>query len=118
MIGEPYAPARKRLVRAQQQGTLRRGTALSQTAKRTVEIVNRLGLHARPAMAFVDLASTFKCKVTLAKGSEAVDGKSIMELMMLAATKGTKLELTCAGDDAEPAAHALAKLVADGFEED
>ncbi len=85
---------------------------------RTVEIVNRLGLHARPAMAFVDLASTFGCRVCLTKGGETVDGKSIMEIMMLAATKGTRLELTCEGADSEKAASALAELVARGFDEE
>lgn len=69
-------------------------------------------------MAFVDLAATFASKVWLTKGTEKVDGKSIMELMMLAATKGTKLELCCEGDDAEKALAALADLVAQGFEEE
>lgn len=91
---------------------------MSESCSRSVEIVNRLGLHARPAMAFVDLASTFRSAVTLTKGSETVDGKSIMEIMMLAATKGTRLELRCQGDDADQAADALADLVARGFEED
>lgn len=91
---------------------------MGEACKRTIEIVNRLGLHARPAMAFVDLASTFASKVTLTKGAETVDGKSIMELMMLAATKGTRLEMACEGPDAERAADALAALVAKGFEEE
>ncbi len=91
---------------------------MAQTCTKTVEIVNRLGLHARPAMAFVDLASTFGCKVSLTKGAETVDGKSIMEIMMLAATKGTRLEMCCEGQDAEAAAGALAELVARGFEEE
>lgn len=91
---------------------------MPQSCSKTVEIVNRLGLHARPAMAFVDLAATFACKVTLTKGGETVDGKSIMEIMMLAATKGTRLELCCEGADANAAAAALAELVARGFEEE
>ncbi len=81
-------------------------------------IVNRLGLHARPAMCFVDAAGEFVCKVTVKRGDQAVDGKSIMQMMMLAATKGTPLEIVCEGEDAEAAAAALKKLVDGGFEEE
>jgi phosphocarrier protein len=91
---------------------------LADRCSRTVEITNRLGLHARPAMAFVDLAATFPCKVRLAKGAETVDGTSIMEIMMLAATRGTKLEIVCEGAECEKAAAALAELVARGFDEE
>ncbi|MCA9274281.1 MAG: HPr family phosphocarrier protein [Phycisphaerales bacterium] len=84
----------------------------------TVTIVNRLGLHARPAMSFVDAAQAFKCSVKVQKGDFEVDGKSIMEVMMLAATKGTKLDVICEGDDADHCAKALSKLVAEGFGED
>ena len=69
-------------------------------------------------MAFVDLASSFGCKVTLAKGGDVVDGKSIMEIMMLAATKGTRLEIACDGADCDKALDALAELVARGFDEE
>ena len=81
-------------------------------------IVNRLGLHARPAMAFVDAASGFTCAVTVRRGDQEVDGKSIMHMMMLAATKGTELEVAATGSDAQAACAALKKLVADGFDED
>lgn len=87
-------------------------------AQVTVTIVNRLGLHARPAMTFVDAAQAYKCSVKVQKGDFFVDGKSIMEMMMLAATKGTKLDVTCEGDDADACSRALAKLVAEGFGED
>lgn len=87
-------------------------------AKVTVTIVNRLGLHARPAMTFVDAAQAFRCAVSVQKGDLTVDGKSIMEMMMLAATKGTKLDVSCEGDDADACSKALAKLVAEGFGED
>ena len=60
-------------------------------------IVNRLGLHARPAMSFVDLASEYRSAVTVRKGDQEVDGKSIMQMMMLAATQGTELEIVCEG---------------------
>ncbi|MCW5775540.1 MAG: HPr family phosphocarrier protein [Phycisphaeraceae bacterium] len=84
----------------------------------TVTIVNRLGLHARPAMSFVDAASAFKSGVRVRKGEQEVDGKSIMQMMMLAATKGTKLEVVAEGEDAEAACKALSELVASGFEEE
>lgn len=83
-----------------------------------VTIVNRLGLHARPAMAFVDLASSFACSVTVRRAEQEVDGKSIMHMMMLAATKGTNLGITCEGNDADKACEALKKLVDSGFDED
>ncbi len=83
-----------------------------------VTIVNRLGLHARPAMTFVDAAARFSCSVTVKRGEQEVDGKSIMHMMLLAATQGTTLEVVCDGDDAPAAAEALKKLVADGFDEE
>lgn len=84
----------------------------------TVTIVNRLGLHARPAMSFVDLASTFSSAITVKRGDQAVDGKSIMHMMMLAATKGTQLEIVAEGPDAPAACEALKKLVDVGFDEE
>jgi phosphocarrier protein len=83
-----------------------------------VTIVNRLGLHARPAMTFVDLASSFTSDVTVTRGDQDVDGKSIMHMMMLAATKGTVLEVTAVGPDAAAACAALKKLVDGGFDEE
>ena len=83
-----------------------------------VTIVNRLGLHARPAMTFVDLAATFKSDITVKRADQEVDGKSIMHMMMLAATKGTELEVAAMGPDSQAACAALQKLVAAGFDED
>ena len=83
-----------------------------------VTIVNKLGLHARPAMTFVDLASTFQAEVTVRRADQEVDGKSIMHMMMLAATKGTELTVTAVGPDAQKACTALKKLVDGGFDED
>ncbi|MBX3367054.1 MAG: HPr family phosphocarrier protein [Phycisphaeraceae bacterium] len=83
-----------------------------------VTIVNRLGLHARPAMAFVDLASTFNSSITVRREDTEVDGKSIMQMMMLAATQGTTLDVTAEGDDADKALDALNDLVARGFDEE
>jgi len=86
------------------------------TAK--VLISNRLGLHARPAMCFVDAANVFASAITVKRQGQCVDGKSIMQMMMLAATKGTELEIVAEGDDAEAACAALKKLVEGGFDED
>lgn len=83
-----------------------------------VTIVNKLGLHARPAMCFVDAAMVFDSTVTVLRGAQSVDGKSIMQMMMLAATKGTELEIVAEGDDAEKAVASLKKLVEGGFDEE
>lgn len=83
-----------------------------------VKIVNRLGLHARPAMSFVDVASTFSCEITVSKGDTTVDGKSIMQMMMLAASQGTELVVTAVGSDAAKCCETLQKLVEGGFEEE
>lgn len=87
-------------------------------ASAKVVISNKLGLHARPAMCFVDAASVFTSSVTVLRGSQNVDGKSIMQMMMLAATKGTELEIVAEGEDAPKAIAALKKLVESGFDEE
>jgi phosphocarrier protein HPr len=87
------------------------------TIRADVEIVNRLGLHARAAARFVETASRFTAEVTVANGEEAVSGKSILGLMMLAAAEGTTLTLTATGLDAEQAIDAIAELVAQKFHE-
>lgn len=83
-----------------------------------VTILNRLGLHARPAMAFVDVANGFASDVQVNKGSQAVDGKSIMQMMMLAATQGTKLIVRAKGEDAKAAVDALKELIERKFDEE
>ena len=83
-----------------------------------VVIVNRLGLHARAAARFVKLASVYESKVELARGDTVINGKSIMGVMMLAAARGTSLELRVAGEDEMEAAAALKKIIEDGFGED
>jgi phosphocarrier protein HPr len=80
--------------------------------------MNRLGLHARPAMTFVDVAMTFASEITVSKGDTTVNGKSIMEMMMLAAGEGSELNITAEGPDAQAACEALAALVASGFDEE
>ncbi len=84
----------------------------------TVKVVNRLGLHARPAMSFVDTASTFKAAITVRKADTCVDGKSIMQMMMLAAGQGSELEIEADGEDCEKALAALKALVDSGFDEE
>lgn len=91
---------------------------MAERAAIRVTITNRLGLHARPATEFVDVASGFSSEVTVSKGEERVCGKSIMEMMMLAATQGTELDIEAEGDDAHECIATLAKLVAAGFGED
>ena len=85
--------------------------------KSRITIRNRLGLHARPAMAFVDVANGFSSSIQVVKGTQCVDGKSTMQVMMLAATEGTELELRVNGADAADAVKALSDLVDRGFEE-
>lgn len=86
------------------------------TVKATV--VNKLGLHARPAMTFVDVAMTFQAAVLVKKGDTEVDGKSIMQMMMLAAGKGSEILIICEGDDCDKAVAALRALVDAGFDEE
>ncbi len=93
---------------------------VSDRAQTTVTITNRLGLHARPAMAFVEAAVTFGSSITVkrADSDEEVDGKSIMHMMMLAATKGTIIEIIAEGTDAKSAVTSLKDLVESRFGED
>jgi phosphocarrier protein len=76
-----------------------------------VEIKNADGLHMRPAMQFVDVANRFDCDVTVSSGEVKVDGKSIMQMSMLAATYGTKLKIKAEGADAQKVIDALRELV-------
>ena len=92
--------------------------AVAQTCTIVATVVNRLGLHARPAMTFVDLAMTFRSAVTVRKADTEVDGKSIMQMMMLAAGQGSELTITATGDDAEAACAGLKNLVESGFDEE
>lgn len=84
---------------------------------RDVTIVNRLGLHARAAAKLVNLAGRFSARIELVTAAKRADAKSIMSVLMLAATKGTELKLDADGDDAEAAAQEIAALIADCFGE-
>ena len=83
-----------------------------------VTIANRLGLHARAAAKFVHLAAAFTSRVTVAREGTRVDGKSILGLLTLAASKGTKLRLSIQGDDEVEAGAQLAELVRSRFGEE
>jgi phosphocarrier protein len=83
-----------------------------------VQICNVQGLHARPVMHFVDIATRFGAKIRVLKNGQGVDGKSPMEMMLLEAGKGTVLKLVADGDDADAALEALAKLINDKFGEE
>jgi phosphotransferase system HPr (HPr) family protein len=76
-----------------------------------LEIKNAEGLHMRPAMKFVDIANRFESEINVSNGEMSVDGKSILQISMLAATCGTKLKVTAKGPDARKAVDALKELV-------
>jgi len=102
-------------------GLLNRKTgagASAQKAEKEITIVNRLGLHARPAALFVKVASRFRAEVWVKKETEEVNGKSIMGLMMLAAGQGSKLHIRCEGPDAAKAMSELEELINARFHED
>lgn len=96
--------------------------------ERDIEVCNGQGLHARPAMQLVELANRFSSTITLQRDGEdgaapttapaAVDAKSVMAVITLAATRGTRLHLTADGPDAEQAAEEIAKLFSSRFGED
>lgn len=87
------------------------------TIEREVMIVNRYGLHARPAMQLVEIANGYNCTIEVSNATITVDAKSIMSVMRLAATKGTTLRILADGEDAEGAVRALVELVQSGFGE-
>ena len=86
--------------------------------KREVTIINKLGLHARAAAKFVTLASKFEADIRLSRDKREVNGKSIMGVMMLAAAKGTRLEIQACGVDAAQALDSLEQLILQRFGED
>lgn len=92
--------------------------ATVQKIEKEVPIVNRLGLHARPAAMFVRVASRYRSEIWVSKEGEEVNGKSIMGLMMLAAGQGSKLRIRCEGLDADKAMEELEALINAKFNED
>jgi phosphocarrier protein HPr len=89
-----------------------------QKIDKEITIVNRLGLHARPAAMFVRIASRYRSEIWVSKEGEEVNGKSIMGLMMLAAGQGSKLRVRAEGPDAEKAVEELEELINAKFKED
>jgi phosphocarrier protein HPr len=87
------------------------------SARGSFTIVNALGLHARAAAQLVKLANRFRCDVYLEKDDQQVNGKSIMGVLMLAATRGSTILVRTEGEDAEPALKALGELIDSGFGE-
>jgi phosphocarrier protein len=86
--------------------------------QRDVEVVNKLGLHARPSAKLTQLASSFKSNVFMARNGRRVNAKSIMGVMMLAAAKGSTITLETDGEDEVDAIDALAGLISSGFGEE
>lgn len=85
--------------------------------KREIEIVNKLGLHARASAKLTQTAGRFACEVFISKGGRRVNAKSIMGVMMLAAGKGTMIELETSGADEGEAMDAVVALITDKFGE-
>ena len=86
-------------------------------ASSTVEIVNKLGLHARASAKLTQVASGFQCEIWISRNGRRVNAKSIMGVMMLAAGQGSKVMLEATGADEAPAIAALVALIADKFGE-
>ena len=85
---------------------------------REVQIRNALGLHARAAARFVHTASRFRSRVTVSRSGKTMDGKSILGILLLAASQGAQLRLAAEGDDEAAAVEALAVLIESGFGEE
>lgn len=87
-------------------------------SQETVTIKNKLGLHARAANKLVDVTTQFSSKITLEYQSNAIDGKSIMSVMLLAAAKGSELTITTEGSDEHEAMRAITGLIDNLFDEE
>ena len=85
---------------------------------REFQIINKLGIHARPAAMFVKVANRYRCEIFVEKDGEKVNGKSIMGLMMLAAGPGSKLTIIAEGNDADAALTEIEGLIKRKFDED
>jgi len=85
--------------------------------EKTVTIKNKLGLHARAAVKFVNLANRFSASVKIVKDGNEIDGKSILGILTLAATQGSEIRLVAAGKDEESALAALVELINNRFDE-
>jgi phosphocarrier protein HPr len=90
---------------------------MAEVAEKTIKIQNELGLHARAATKLVQLASKYPCELTITKDGHEVNGKSIMGVLMLVASKGTSVTLRARGEKAQEAITAIAALIDDKFGE-
>ena len=88
-----------------------------ETCRATLEILNKLGLHARAAVLLVQASARYDAKVTVSKDGQGVDGRSIMGVMMLAAEQGSHIEVETTGREARAALDAITELVANKFNE-
>ena len=86
--------------------------------RQELRVTNRLGLHARAAAKFVHTANRFRSRISVARGERSMDGKSILGILLLAASQGTRLTVSADGEDEAPAVEALAALVDGGFGEE
>jgi phosphocarrier protein HPr len=84
----------------------------------SVMVVNQLGMHARAAAKFVHLATRYEARVRVARDAREMDGKSIMGILLLAASRGSTITISAEGDDERDAVQALVALVQSGFGED
>ncbi len=96
----------------------RRSASAGQKIEKEITVINRLGLHARPAAMFVRIASRYRSEVWVEKEGEQINGKSIMGLMMLAAGQGSKLIIRCEGTDADKVMEELEELIQKKFNEE
>jgi phosphocarrier protein len=102
-------------------GLLNRRSATAgqgQKIEKEITIINRLGMHARPAAMFVRIASRYRSEIWVEKEGEQINGKSIMGLMMLAAGQGSKLLIRCEGPDADKAMMEIEALILAKFNEE
>ncbi len=83
----------------------------------TVDVINKLGLHARASGKLIDLTSRYRSSVRMGRGDQLIDGKNIMQVLMLGAGQGTRLRLLVEGPDEQAAAQAILQLFADRFYE-
>ena len=86
--------------------------------EQVIKIINRAGIHARPAAVLVQTAKDFKANIFFEKGQDRINGKSIMGILTLAATYGTELKILAEGEDEEAAVEAIARLFESKFEEE
>jgi phosphocarrier protein len=87
-------------------------------ARGTFEVKNKLGLHARAATKLVQLASRFPCEIVISRAGQTANAKSVMGVLLLCGSKGTKLSLEAQGDDADRAIDELGRLIDDRFGEE